>query len=162
MRVEDSRSGIEKKLRFLMRLAPYLRTSVSDKDMRKRRDQALTIGDECGVPRRSLVMLAALSSIVVSGGRSPAKKLLKFGPEYSEQDAYNALCDLRSLDLFIELLARFPDQPAQLCTRDRPLALFWTGIGASNFENSGDSTSYDLSPVSEIFPEPFWEEYRSN
>jgi hypothetical protein len=100
--------------------------------------------------------------IVVPGGKSPARKLLKFKPTYSEKDAYNALRDLCSIEILVDGFSRYPDQPMQLCTADRQMALFWAGTGASKFDHSDGATTIGLSPVSEMFPEPFWKEWRSD
>ncbi len=149
--IEESRPGIARKQQFLMRVAPSLTAPVSRRNMQARRDEMLVAADECGVSRNSLVVLAALSSVVVPNGGSPAKKLLKFKAGYCEQDAYNALADLRSLELLIHLFAWFPDEPTLLCTADRNLALFWTGIRASNFKRKGAGVSFDLSPSEDLF-----------
>jgi hypothetical protein len=160
--VEDSRGGISRQQAFLLQVSPKLSAPVSGVNMRTRWKEVLAAADQHGVPRSSLVVLAALSSVVIPNGRSPAKKLLKFRPRYSEQDAYNALCDLRSLEILISGFALFPEQPTQLCTSDRNLALFWTGLNASNFGRSGNSVTFDLSPAKELIPEAFLEEWRKN
>src|SRR5207248_5014425 len=126
--IEELRSGMEKKQQFLMRVAPSLAAPVSKKNMPARRDEVVAMADSCGVPRGSLVVLAALSAVFVANGASPAKTLVNFKPGYHEEDAYNGLADLRSLEMLIHIFGLFPNMPAMLCTADRDLALFWTGI----------------------------------
>jgi hypothetical protein len=150
--IEDAGPGIARKQQFLMRIAPSLAAPVGRRNMQARRNEVLAAADECGVLRGSLVVLAALSAVFVPNGRSPAKKLLKFRVGYSQEDAYNALVDLRSLEVLIHLFTLFPDERILLCTADRDLALFWTGIRASNFERTGAGVSYALSPVKELLP----------
>ncbi|WP_338687783.1 hypothetical protein V5279_22620 [Bradyrhizobium sp. 26S5] len=150
--IEDTRAGITRKQQFLMRLAPSLATPVSRADMPARRDEVFATADQCGVSRSSLVVLAALSAAFFGNGVSPAKRLLKFKAGYREEDAYNALVDLRSLEMLIYLFAFFPDESTMLCTADRNLALFWTGIRASNFERNGAAVRFDLSPTDELLP----------
>ena len=153
--IEDSRHGLEQKQLFLMRLAPILAAPVSGKNMHRLWDKVLAVADQYGVPRKSLVVLAALSAVVVPNGCSPTKRLLKCKQKYSEGDAYNALCDIRALEILISGFAMYPAQPMQLCTADRDLALFWVGIGASNFRYSGNTITYELSLREELLPEAF-------
>jgi hypothetical protein len=150
--IEESRAGFARKQRFLLRIAPSLAAPVSRKDMQARWDEMLAAADECGVPRGSLAVVASLSSIAVPNGCSPAKRLLNFKPGYGAGDAYNALADLQSLELLIHAFALFPDVPTQFCTADKDLALFWTGMRASNFERIGKSVTCKLSPVEQLFP----------
>lgn len=159
--LDESRPGFDRKQKFLLRIAAGLAAPVGKKHMQVRWNDVLHAADDCGVARGSLVVLAALSSAVVPNGRSPAKGLLKFKPGYSEADAYNALADLRSIELLIHLFALFPDVPTFLCTADRNLALFWTGIGASNFARHGAGVSFDLSPVEQLLPKSYEDEWRS-
>jgi hypothetical protein len=107
------------------------------------------------------VVLAALSAVFVVNGASPAKKLLNFKPCYREDDAYNGLVDLRSLEMLIHLFGLFPNEPAMLCTADRDLALFWTGIRASNFGRNGGAATFKLAPIEELLPRPVnqWLDY---
>jgi hypothetical protein len=148
--IEESRAGIARKQQFLMRVAPNIAAPIGAKKMRRRWDEVLATADDCAVSRRSLVVLAALSSIVVPNGKSPAKGLLKFKPDYRWEDAYNALVDLRSLEFLIYMFALFPSQPSLLCTADKDLALFWAGIRASNFERRGAGIGVEFSLVDEL------------
>jgi hypothetical protein len=149
--IEETRAGIARKQQFLLCVAPSLAAPVGRKDVQRRIDEVLAAADECGVSSRTLVVLAALSSVLVPMGRSPAKKLLKLKAEYCPEDGYNALVDLRSLELLIHFFAFFPNQPTMLCTGDKKLALFWTGLGASNFKCAGAGISFDLSLAKELF-----------
>jgi hypothetical protein len=159
--IEEMRAGMEKKQQFLMRVAPSLAAPVSKKNMPARRDAVLAVADECGVRRGSLVVLAALSAVFVANGASPAKTLVNFKPGYREEDAYNGLADLRSLELLIHMFGLFPNEPAILCTADRDLALFWTGIRASNFGRNGAAATCRLAPIEELLPQPVnqWLDY---
>jgi hypothetical protein len=159
--IEETRAGMARKQQFLMRVAPSLAAPVSKKNMPARRDAVLAMADECGVLRGSLVVLAALSAIFVANGASPAKRLLKFKPGYREEDAYNGLADLRSLEMLIHLFGLFPNEPTMLCTADRDLALFWTGIRASDFGRNGAAATCKLAPIEELLPQPVnqWLDY---
>jgi len=113
----------------------------------------LAIAAESGVPMASLVVLAALSAVSVPNGKSPAKRLLKLNqPDYTEEDAYNALADLRSLEVLMHLFAMFPEEKILLCTGDKDLALFWAGIRASGFTMENGCFAGQLSPVEAMLP----------
>jgi len=144
--VKDTQLGIARKQGFLERLNPMLKSPVSKKKVRSLCDAVLAAAQECDIPIRSLVVLAALSSIVVSNGQSPARRMLKFKGEYTSADAYNALADLRSLEILMYTFALFPDQRVMLCTADKDMALFWAGLRASNFAFSCGRLSFDIAP----------------
>lgn len=150
--LDESRADFERKQAFLLEVAPALAKPTSFRLMADRWAEALAAADHHGVRRSSLVVLAVLSSIVVPNSGSPAKKLLKFGPSYDDGDAYNALADLRSLEILINLYANYPDERPTLFTADKALALFWVGIQAHSFRRSGDGLSFDLAPVEELLP----------
>ncbi|MCU1785326.1 hypothetical protein NTD80_21500 [Pseudomonas sp. 13B_2.1_Bac1] len=66
---------------------------------------------------------------------------------YSLEHAYNALADLRSLELPMHLFAMFPDEKILLCTGDKDLALFCAGIRASNFRLNEGRFECTSSPI---------------
>ncbi|AFL54908.1 hypothetical protein ABIE78_000025 [Sinorhizobium fredii] len=150
--IEDTRAGLERKSKFLLHLSPVLTAPTSRRLFDKRWTDVLDAADRYGVARGSLVVLAALSSVAVPNSGSPAKKMLKFRATYSDEDAYNALADIRSLEILIHLLALFPGERPAIFTADRALALFWTGIRAHNFRREMRSVSCDLAPVEQLFP----------
>lgn len=151
--INDTQAGMERKQDFLVRLAPQLKAPISASKFAQTWDDVLFTADDCKVPRRSLVVLAALSAIAVPNGKSPAKRLLKLAtPNYTAEHAYNALADLRSLEVLMHFFALFPKERFLLCTGDRDLALFWTGIRVSNLEWHRDHLHYKLSPVEALLP----------
>lgn len=131
---------------FLMRLNPKLKSPIGRKHAEARWDDVLATADACEVPRTSLVVIAALSTVATPGGKSPAKRLLKFDGQYTEADTYNALADLRSLELLMYIFALFPNEHVMLCTADKNMALFWAGLRASNFAFNLGRMSFDVAP----------------
>lgn len=145
--IQDTQDGIARKQDFLISLNPKLRSSVSRKNVQSYWDEVLVAADDCGIPKASLVVLAALSAVVMPQGRNPAKGLLKFGEAYAPKDAYNGLADIRALEILMYLFALFPDQRVMLCTADKDMALFWVGLQASNFAFSHGRMTYDMTPT---------------
>lgn len=151
--INDTQAGMARKQDFLMRLAPKLHGNVAARRLPTVWDDVLAVAEECAVPRRSLVVLAALSAAAVPNGTSPAKKLLKLNkPDYSTELAYNALADLRSLEILMYLFALFPNERPLLCTGDKDLALFWAGIRASGFAWKDGHFQCKFSPVEALLP----------
>ncbi len=150
--IEDSREALARKQQFLRSIAPALIAPVAAARVMERWEAVVGAADLYSVPRHSLAVLAALSAIAVPNGKSPAKRLLKFRNGYTEADAYNALADLRAIEIFIALLGMFPQESIQLCTADKNLALLWVGIAASNFQCNGSAFSYEMAPNEGLFP----------
>ena len=103
--------------------------------------------DQFDVSRKSPLVLAIARSIAVPNGCSSTFSLLTLRPGYPGDDAYNDPSDLRSLRIFIHLLALSPDEIIQLCTADRDLALRWCGIQAFDFQVVGRGVAFDIAPV---------------
>lgn len=152
--IRDSEAGMARKQEFLTRLAPKLRAPIAARRVNEVWDEVLATAKACEVPVRSLVVLAALSTVCVPNGKSPAKGLLKFNVrKYTVEDAYNALADLRSLEVLMHLFAAFPDEEILLCTGDKDLVLFWAGIKPSEFAMVNGVFSAKFSPVEELLPD---------
>lgn len=150
--VEDSWRSAKASQAFLLQIAPDLRAPIGRARLPSVWANVVESARRHGVRQNSLVLLAVLSAIAVPNGLSPAKSIFKFRSGYDASDAYGALADLRALEVLCAVLALFPDNPAQFCTGDRALALFWTGIRASGFEYTGASYRFDLSPVEHLLP----------
>ena len=151
--IEDSRPGFAAKQQFLLTLAPVLKSPVRRSLVAQRWAEVLACADACGVRRASLVVMAALSVVAVPNGASPAAKVLKFKEGYDFKDAYNALADLRSLEILIALQGMFPDNPPQIWTIDRPMAELWTAMGVSNIRRTRTAFSFDLTPIEAMMPQ---------
>jgi hypothetical protein len=149
----DTRAGMARRQDFLMRVVPGLASPVARRNIPGRWQEILTAADECSLDRSTLVVLAALSALVAPQGASPAMGLLKPKREYGAADAYNALCDLRSLELLVCSLAFFPEERTQLCTADKNLALFWCGLQLSDIERGAQGATFKVHPHLALIPE---------
>lgn len=161
----EMRDAHARKVKFLRLVVPDLRSPVSAGRRAEVWQRVLETADTCGLPRNSLVVLAALSIVCVKNGAGPAKRLIKPSANYSDADAYNALADLRALEVLINLYAAFPQEQIMLCTGDKNLSLLWAGIRATEFRMNKGGITYTLSPVEALLPnvEPsMLEAYLSN
>jgi hypothetical protein len=134
--VSESREDSDRSIAFLLEVAPLLGAPVGRRRQECIWKEVVSIGRRFGLAPQAFVLLAALSAVVTPQS-APARSLLKFRPGYGAELAYNAVCDLRAIEYFLNCMARLPDAPVQLCTADRALALFWTALGASSHLERG-------------------------
>ncbi|MGY3609703.1 MULTISPECIES: hypothetical protein [unclassified Bradyrhizobium] len=150
--IEDMRPGLERNQARLKALAPSLCKPTARREIDARWNTVLEAADAHQVPRSSLLVLALLSALVHPTVRCASKRLLKLHDSYTDGDAYNALSDLRALELLLYALAFFPDFEAQICTKDRQLALFWVGAGAHDIKRAGVGIRCSLTPHVSCLP----------
>ena len=141
----DRRQGSES--RFLVNAAPLLANRAAKSALDGKRSEVRKLASNCGLDGSSLVVIAALATLYESP--SATGNLLKFKPGYSEADAYNAIADLRQLELFAGSLAS--PQSFTLLSNDASLALFWCGLRVEHVE-LGASTQISFSPHPDLFP----------
>ncbi|MCA2011029.1 hypothetical protein LCM17_05995 [Cereibacter sphaeroides] len=142
----------EREKRFLSDIATHLISPVG-KNRREEVIRSIKLSaDLHGIERFSFVLLAAISAVVCPQGGNPARNILKVRPNYSDQDIYNALSDLRSLKLLSGLIAILPDQNPVFCTSDKNLALFWVGLRGRDFLHSNGKMSFTISISDTLFP----------
>ena len=149
--IEESNRGMTRKEDFLLRLAPSLMSPVGKRRLPSLWDEIVVAAKDYELPTSSLIVLAAMSSMLMPNGSSPAKGILKLHSGYTRADAYNALADLRALEILMCLFAIFPNQKLMLCTADKDLALFWAGLDASNFTIRERVVSANLTKAN-LFP----------
>jgi hypothetical protein len=92
----------------------------------------LSTADSCGVNKCSLVVIATLSCLYedTHGLISVGRTILKPKPNYSRNDAYNALSDIGHIELALAGNTYFPENGFHLCTRDIGIAMLWSTIAA--------------------------------
>ena len=83
----------------------------------------------------SLLVIAVLSCIYdtpttkgQSRARTPGRAVIKPRPNYSDEDAYNALCDLQSLELMLQAHGLQPEAQPVIYTYDVGVAAFWAAL----------------------------------
>jgi hypothetical protein len=144
----DSRN--EREVKFLQATCPLIAQRVPRREEAELAQTIVQTADEYEVNRDSFVALAALSCVYEDVHGTPpsiGRQILKPKPGYSETDAFNALSDLRHVELAAGGQAYFKQEAFSLCTCDRALALLWSALSPR-----GDSPSvgaiefiYDLT-----------------
>lgn len=142
---------------FLMELAPKISAPIAAIDRDKRFDEILEAADKFNLDRSSLVVLAALSVAMIPNGKCAANGILKLRANYDAARAYNALCDIRSLEMLIQGLCTFPNVDLQLCTQDRDLALFWCSLQIPDFDDNDGY--YHIKPHPALLPAQYAERW---
>ncbi|MEE9394833.1 MAG: hypothetical protein V3W41_20280 [Planctomycetota bacterium] len=146
----DERAASEE--RFLQTVAPLLHRTVAARSLEQTASEVLRAADSCAL-KKGLVFLAVLAKLYESPGGSDwgtAQKLLKLRVPYSENDAYNALADLRQLELLAS--SQGLATPISLLTGDKALALFWCGLKIHSAQIGKDSARFNMNPDAELFP----------
>jgi hypothetical protein len=107
-----------------------------------------------GVRLNSIVFISALSciyddphGILFSIGR----KLLKPKIKYEMPDAFNAISDLRNIELAAAGMTYFPENPFALATCDYALASLWCAISLRGLPASG-KLEFHFNLTKELFP----------
>jgi hypothetical protein len=136
---------------FLVEAVPLILQQVSTSGVRRVEDRIMAIARDCGVLACSLVVIAALSCLYEDASSQAilvGRKLIKPAARYRSSDAYNAVADLKHLELLAMAQALNEIPPTSLCTRDAGLALFWTALSPQWAGESG------LDPQCEVMLDP--------
>jgi hypothetical protein len=142
--ISDSAEAFHRKQKFLMKAAPLQAPSIGRAARPGVFRQLFDLAREFGLTTTSMLMMTVLSAASANQNFNPAKKLLKPKRPYSKGDAYNALSDLRALDLLIGACTDFPDQSVTLLTEDKALSLMWTGSQPHSFIRDGVAIRYSM------------------
>lgn len=126
--LEDSHSFFHKRLEFLKSSIHLLGNTAGKMRRREVWSEIISHADAAKLPRADFCVIAAVSAATASSSCNPARGILKPKPNYDDESAYNALCDIQLLSLFIHALHDFPKEKTVLLTKDISLAKFWVGI----------------------------------
>lgn len=149
--IRDAAESFLRKQKFLLKAMPLLAAPVGRAKRSELFRQLFDLAQECGISTASMLMMTVLSAVSANQSLNPARKLLKPRRLYTKGDAYNALSDLRALDLLIAACADFPDLRVALLTDDKALALLWSGLQAHSFRRSGSSIHYSINAHRALF-----------
>lgn len=149
----DSQSESESE--FLLRTCPL----VVDRTSRHKEQEVvgaiLNIADQCRVPRTAFVVLAVLSCLYEDVHGSPpsiGRQVIKPKRTYTEFDAFNALSDLRHIELAASGQAYFRENAFSLCTCDRAIALFWCALSLRGESLTGVGVEFTFDLTTDLFP----------
>jgi hypothetical protein len=120
----------QRQTQFLLNVAPNLVDTVADSKIEQTKQRIFAAALAHGVPRRGILMFAVMSTLFESNREmSIGRSLLKPKPNYNVADAYNAISDLRAIELLVGSHAMAPTHPPALATDDIALVKFWCALG---------------------------------
>ena len=144
-----------REIEFLCEISPLLVIPTSPAKLRSVADRILATADGHKVDRQSLAVLVALSCLFEdpqSATKSIGRKILKPTPTYDAGDAYNAICDLRHIELAAMGHAFVTQGTFALCTSDKAVASLWCALGIRDIVQSSTGTEYTFDFAPELFP----------
>ena len=159
--LQDQAQGFTARQRFLTKAAPMLATPVARKRLPDLWHRLLELADRHCVARASMLVCALISASAAHPAMNPAMGILKPRHRYTEKNAFNALADLRALDLLIAAGTDFPDRRVALLTEDRALTLYWAGMQTHSHRRVGSSIHYAMNPHTTLFARLNIEEVQS-
>lgn len=145
---------LQRETKFLVAICPLIASRVPAGKERPVEQAIFDTADRIGVPRQALCCMAALSALYerTDGGEPRiGRGVLKPTSTYNDEDAFNALADLRALE-FLAAGCALEGFTSGICTRDNYLAALWVklGIHSPTWENKNFTASY--TPSADLFP----------
>jgi hypothetical protein len=144
----------EREAKFLQAACPLVVQRVPRRTEAEVAKAIVTTADNFKLNRGSLATLAVLSCIYEDlHGTPPAigRRILKPRSVYSEADAFNALSDLRHIEMAAAGQAYFKQEAFSLCTCDRPMALLWSALSARGESAPDGSIEFTFDLTSDLF-----------
>ena len=139
-----------REMAFLLDVAPLIQNRPGSAKTMGAENKVIEAARRHNVKLGSMVVVAALSCIYEGDlGFSPGRMILKPSPAYGKEKAYNALADLRHLELKLAGARAIEDGEFALCTADEGLALFWCGLPCALKE---DGRTFRSQLTQDLFP----------
>jgi hypothetical protein len=139
---------------FICDICSLIVETTADSKLRSVTDQILSAADRFGVDRQSLAVLLALSCLFEDrhSGASIGRQILKPKKNYGPADAYNALSDLRHIELAALGHAWVANGSFALCTSDRAVASLWCALGIRDVVETATGPEFTIDYSSALFP----------
>lgn len=132
--LEDLDDRNAQETRFLIHVCPLVAHRVSSKNVISVKNHILKMADSFHLKRNSLAVLTVLSCLYENIHGTPVaigRQIIKPKETYSELDAFNALSDLRHVEIAALSKGILKDEGYWLCTCDKALALLWSSLAIS-------------------------------
>jgi hypothetical protein len=134
-------SGMQNRMIFLQEVTPKLNKQFTEKSRKEAVNIVFEAAKKIQLSKSDIVIILALLRITMVGKKTAAQLVLKDSQVYSEDKAYNAVCDLSAIELLINL-HNFHEKNKScyniaLITKDKGLSLFSSLF--SNAEISGSN-----------------------
>ena len=153
--VKDLTERTNKEISFLVKVSPLITNRSSDVTLNTTRNKILSTADSLELSRQSLVLVTVLSCLYENkdgSGLLIGRDIIKPKKNYTEEDAYNAISDLRAIELFAASLCLNSDRNTSLMTCDKALASLWCGLNFDNFGFKDKAPKFDFTLSEDLFP----------
>lgn len=159
--MEDVLKFHREETEFLQRVAPLIRTRVSDKNLESVCEDIIKIAGDLGLSLRSFAVLAAISCLYEdfdTTGFNAARNMIKLGGgggTYTDENAYNVLSDMRGLLFYFAFRALAETREAPLLsyvTADKPAIMFGCGLNITKTEWVANKLVLKLELTKFLFP----------
>lgn len=151
--LEAMHARTPREIEFLCEVVPSLVERTSDVKLSAVTDRILTAADRLSVDRQALVVLVALSCLYEdprSGAPSIGREILKPTKGYASGDAYNAVSDLRHIELAALGHAWVAEGGFALCTCDRALASLWCALAMRDVVETATGPEFTIDISSDL------------
>lgn len=148
----DSRN--DREVKFLQAICPLVEQRIPRRVEAKVAKTIVQTADSHQLDRASFVVLAALSCLYEDIHGTPpsiGRQILKPTSVYSEADAFNALSDLRHIEVAAATQAYFKREAFSLCTCDRALALLWSALSVQGASSAGGAVEFTFNLTTDLF-----------
>jgi hypothetical protein len=153
--LEDLTSSFEREQEFLIKTSPLVATIPADNEIEEIQDTIDDIALRLNILGDSLAYYLVLSCLYDNKDNvsvyHAARKVLKPKHNYTEKHAYNAISDLNAMILFLQSLS-LPKHVFSVCTCDKPLATFWTGLNPIERNVKNKKINITFSVNENLFP----------
>jgi len=138
-------SGMKKRMAFLQEVTPKLNRNFTEKSRKEAVNIVFKAAKKIQLNKNDIVIILALLRITMIGKKTAAQLVLKDSQSYTEDKAYNAVCDLSAIEVLINMHNFHKKNKSSynvaLMTKDKGLSLFSSIF--SNMEiNGSDGAIY--------------------
>lgn len=144
----------EREIRFLQETCPLVSQRNSRRLEAEVTEAIVRIADKYEVGRTSLATLAVLSCLYEDVHGTPpsiGREVLKPKAVYTEADAFNAISDIRHIEMAAAGQSYFKQEAFALCTRDRPLTLLWSALSMRGESQSNGALEFTFELSTDLF-----------
>lgn len=142
-------------IEFFCEVSAFLFAPMADAKIHSGAERIIETAERFNVDRQSLAVVVALSCLFEdprSGTTSIGRKILKPRQAYTAADAYNAISDLRHIELAAFGHAWVTEGRFALCTSDKAVASLWCALGIRDVVATATGAEYTFDFSAELFP----------
>lgn len=120
--------GMKNRMAFLQKVAPKLNRQFTEKSREKAVNIVFEAAKKIQLRKDYIVIILALLRITMIGKKTAAQLVLKDSQSYTEDKAYNTVCDLSAIEVLINMYNFHKNNKSSynvaLITKDKGLSLF--------------------------------------